>query len=360
MSAGVYVHIPFCVKKCKYCDFNSTDKGDHLKSKYIKALAEEISAFEKDEEADTAFIGGGTPTSVDRESLLEVIGAVKEKFPYIEEFSVEVNPKTLDYSGFCALKDAGVNRISFGLQSVNNSELKTLGRIHTFEEFLKSYEDCRKAGFLNINIDLMFSLPDQTLESWKHTLKTVTALNPEHLSCYSLIIEEGTPFYDMELNLPDEETDRRMYEYTLNFLADCGYRQYEISNFARVNRECRHNIKYWKRETYYGFGAGACSLVDNTRYQNPYGIEDYIRGGEVSAEVLNASDIISEHIFLGLRMTQGIDLGEFERKFGFSFKEKYKDVIEKYQSQGLMEVDTHCRLTLKGISVSNIIMAEFV
>ena len=360
MASGVYVHIPFCIKKCNYCDFNSTDKMNYLKKDYKNALINEIKAFDGETDADTAFIGGGTPTSLEILDLTEIIGAVSLKFPKIKEFTVEVNPKTLDYDGFSALYKSGVNRISFGVQSANNDELKVLGRIHTFEDFLKSYDDALKAGFENINFDLMFSLPDQTKAKFKNTLDKILPLSPAHLSCYSLIIEEGTPFYNMKLNLPDEEIDREIYEYTVDRLQDCGYRQYEISNFARVNKECRHNIKYWKRENYYGFGAGACSLCDDIRYQNPCDIQDYINGGTVSAEELSLKDIESEYIFLGLRMTEGISLSDYEKRFGVPFTEKYKDILRKYENMGLLTVNDRCFLTLKGISVSNTIMSEFV
>ena len=360
MPAGVYVHIPFCVKKCNYCDFNSTDKKNYLKKDYKKALIKEINAFDGETDADTAFIGGGTPTSLELSDLTEIIETVNKKFPYIREFTVEVNPKTLDYDGFSALFKSGANRISFGVQSANDDELKVLGRIHTFEDFLKSHDAAVKAGFENINFDLMFSLPDQTKEKFKATLDKILPLSPTHLSCYSLIIEEGTPFYNMKLNLPDEECDREIYEYTVDRLSDCGYRQYEISNFAKVNKECRHNIKYWKRENYYGFGAGACSLCDDIRYQNPYNIEDYIKGGEAAAEKLSEKDIESEYIFLGLRMTEGIDLSDYEKRFGLSFTDKYKNIIEKYEKMGFLTVNSRCFLTLKGISISNTIMSEFV
>lgn len=360
MAAGVYVHIPFCVKKCNYCDFNSTDKMNYLKKDYKNALIKEIIEFDGDVDADTAFIGGGTPTSLELSDLTQIIETVNKKFPKIKEFTVEVNPKTLYYNGFSALYNCGVNRISFGVQSANNDELKVLGRIHTFEDFLKSYECALKAGVKNINFDLMFSLPDQTKTKFKNTLDKILPLSPSHLSCYSLIIEEGTPFYNMKLNLPDEECDREIYEYTVERLQNSGYRQYEISNFALLNKECRHNIKYWKREDYYGFGAGACSLYGDVRYQNPVSITDYIKGKKKTAEKLSQKDIESEYIFLGLRMLEGIDLSDYYNRFDISFTEKYGDIIKKYEDMGFLTLNSHLSLTLKGISISNTIMSEFV
>lgn len=362
MKNGIYIHIPFCVKKCLYCDFNSSDKINHLKKAYKAALIQEIqSSPYKGEPADSVFIGGGTPTAMETVDLVEIIHCVQESFPLeASEFTVEVNPATLNYEGFCMLKQAGVNRISFGLQSAHNEELRTLGRIHTYEAFLQSYRDAIRAGFDNINLDLMFSLPGQTLELWQDTLETVIALQPQHLSCYSLIIEDGTPFSAMNLDLPDEETDRAIYDYTVERLAKDGYIQYEISNFAKAHKACKHNIKYWKRCNYLGFGAGASSLYNNCRMENTYDVASYIADNRPSVTQLTQADAISETIFLGLRMTEGIDLRAFREKFGFSMEERYSDILKKYVRLGLMEVDSHCRLTLAGVSVSNTIMAEFV
>ena len=358
---GIYIHIPFCLKKCSYCDFNSSDSLNHLKRDYITALINEINNSDITDPTDSVFIGGGTPSSIETPLLIAVISAVKGKFPHGNlEFTVEVNPATLSLDGFCTLRAAGVNRISFGLQSAIDDELKTLGRIHSYADFLASYQNARRAGFDNINVDLMFSLPDQTLEKWQYTLDTVLDVKPEHLSCYSLIIEQGTPFYDMKLNLPDDETDRAIYEFTVNHLTNNGYKHYEISNFALPNKECRHNIKYWQRENYLGFGTGAASLYGNMRCQNSSDIQIYIDSNVKSAEMLSRHDIINEHIFLRLRMIEGIDLAEFKSTFGFDFLQRYSEIISKYEKSGLISVDTHCRLTLDGISVSNTIMSDFL
>lgn len=361
MSLGIYVHIPFCKSKCKYCDFNSSAKYWDLEDAYTEALIGEINACPFTDKVDTVFFGGGTPTAIKTENLLKIIEVVKDKFALENaEFTVECNPATMDYEGFLKLKNAGVNRLSLGLQSANDEELAHLGRIHTFDMFLKTYSDARRAGFSNINVDLMFSLHNQTEEKWMNTLKKVADLKPDHISCYSLIVEEGTPFYSMELNLPDEEADRKMYYGAVGFLAKMGYQQYEISNFALKNKECRHNLKYWKRDNYIGFGCGASSLYDNVRMENSYDICDYIKHNQVSKNPLTREEAMAEHIFLGLRMTDGFDIGAFDKIYGVDFVKKYEKTIKKFTDSGLLEVGKNCRLTREGISVSNSVMCEFV
>ena len=358
---GIYVHFPFCKSKCRYCDFNSSDKNWSLEESYIDALVSEIESCGYSDEVNTVFFGGGTPTAVKLDNLIRVVEAVKGKFGTgYEEFTVECNPATMDYEDFLRLKNAGVNRISIGLQSANDDELAFLGRIHTFEMFLKTYNDAVRAGFDNINVDLMFSLHNQTMEKWTNTLEKVVGLKPQHISCYSLIVEEGTPFYNLKLNLPDEETDRQMYYYAVDFLAENGYGQYEISNFALDGFECKHNIKYWQRENYLGFGCGASGLYNNVRFQNSYDLRDYIENNSVEKTPLSMDDAKSEHIFLGLRMIDGFDISEFNKIYNTDFKAEYCDVINKYKSLGLLEADERCRLTKMGLSVSNSIMCEFV
>ena len=358
---GIYVHFPFCKSKCRYCDFNSSDKNWSLEESYIDALVSEIESCGYSDEVNTVFFGGGTPTAVKLDNLIRVVEAVKGKFGTgYEEFTVECNPATMDYEGFLRLKNSGVNRISIGLQSANDDELAFLGRIHTFEMFLKTYNDAVRAGFDNINVDLMFSLHNQTMEKWVNTLEKVVGLKPQHISCYSLIVEEGTPFYNLKLNLPDEETDRQMYYYAVDFLAENGYGQYEISNFALDGFECKHNIKYWKRENYLGFGCGASGLYNNVRFQNSCDLRDYIENNSVEKTPLSMEDAKSEHIFLGLRMIDGFDISEFNKIYNTDFKAEYCDVINKYKSLGLLEADERCRLTKAGLSVSNSIMCEFV
>lgn len=332
-----------------------------MEDSYIEALIREIDQCGYTDKVNTVFFGGGTPTAVKLDNLLKVVDAVKTKFDVTDcEFTVECNPATIDYDGFVKLKQAGVNRLSIGLQSANDDELKFLGRIHTFDMFLNTYEDAKRAGFKNINIDLMFSLHNQTIDKWLYTLNRVVDLNPQHISCYSLIVEEGTPFYDMELCLPDEETDRKMYYGAVDLLSSKGYNQYEISNFALDGYECRHNIKYWKRENYLGFGCGASGMYNNVRYQNTYDVKEYIKNNVVCEEVLTTDDVMAEHIFLGLRLVEGFSIAEFNRKYNVDFLKKYKDSVSKFKKMNLLEIGENCRLTRDGLSVSNSIMCEFI
>lgn len=361
MSLGIYVHFPFCKKKCNYCDFNSSDKYGDLEDIYINSLVSEIKNCKISKTADTVFFGGGTPTFVKRENLFKVISAVKDKFgSEFSEFTVECNPATMDFDGFLMLKNSGVNRLSIGLQSVNSDELSFLGRIHTYNMFEKTYLDARKAGFSNINVDLMFSLHNQTIKKWENSLLKVIELNPEHISCYSLIVEKNTPFYNMKLNLPSEDDDRRMYYTAMDLLEKNGYDQYEISNFARDGFCCRHNLKYWERENYLGFGCGASGLYDNVRYTNSYDICDYIKNNVRKKEVLSKEDAEKEHIFLGLRLTRGFDISKINEIYGIDFLKKYHNIIEKYKRLNLLCADERCFLTKDGLSVSNAIMCEFM
>ncbi len=358
---GIYVHFPFCKSKCRYCDFNSSDKNWCMEDEYISALVNEIEKSTYKDKVDTVFFGGGTPTAVKISNLIKVIEAVKSKFCLDNaEFTVECNPATIDYEGFLKLKDAGVNRISIGLQSANDDELKFLGRIHTFDMFLKTYGDAKKAGFDNINVDLMFSLHQQTVDKWLYTLNKVIDLKPTHISAYSLIVEEGTPFYDLELDLPDEETDREMYYGAVDLLKAKGYGHYEISNFALAGYECKHNVKYWKRENYLGFGCGASGMYNNVRYQNTYDVAEYIKNNTVSEEVLTTEDAMAEHIFLGLRMVEGFNIEQFKSIYNVDFRKKYKEQIKRFTDLGLLEVGENCRLTKEGLSVSNSVMCEFI
>ncbi len=361
MSIGIYVHIPFCKSKCKYCDFNSSDKLFDLEDGYVKALITEIESCEQLDKVDTVFIGGGTPTAIKTENLLKIINSITNHFNIdCAEFTVECNPATASYEDFVKLKNAGVNRISIGLQSANDEELAYLGRIHNYSMFENTYNDCVNAGIENINVDLIFSLHQQNLNKWKYTLDKVTKLKPTHISCYSLIIEEGTPFFNMEHQLPDEEADREMYNYTIDFLGQKGYKQYEISNFALDGYRCKHNIKYWQRANYLGFGCGACGMYEDVRTQNTYDIKEYINNNQVEKTAISKEDAMAEHIFLGLRLTEGFDIEEFNQRYGVNFIRKYSDIIDKFTKTGLMELDQNCKLTRKGVSVSNSIMCEFL
>lgn len=332
-----------------------------MEDEYISALVSEIESSTYTDKVDTVFFGGGTPTAVKFNNLIRVIDALRKKFNIADsEFTVECNPATIDYDGFVKLKNAGVNRISIGLQSANDDELKFLGRIHTFDIFSKTYEDAKKARFENINVDLMFSLHQQTLEKWLYTLNKVVDLRPTHISAYSLIVEEGTPFYDLDLDLPDEETDRAMYYNAVDLLKARGYKHYEISNFALDGFECKHNIKYWERENYLGFGCGASGMYNNVRYRNSYDVAEYIKNNTVSKEILSKDDAMAEHIFLGLRMIDGFNIEKFNSIYNVNFEEKYSQQIEKFIGLGLLEVGEKCRLTREGLSVSNSVMCEFL
>ncbi len=360
LPLGIYVHIPFCQRKCLYCDFNSHDDKNELKTRYTEALIREIGAFCADEYyADSIFFGGGTPTALPLENLESIFTALSNKFSITKnaEISCETNPGVLKDHG--RLKNIGFNRLSMGLQSASDDELKTLGRIHTFSEFLKSYENAARY-FNNMNIDTMFSLPGQTLESWSETLQKVKSLNPKHISCYSLIIEQGTPFAKMNLDLPDEETDRQMYHTAKEILSE--YTRYEISNFAKPGFECRHNLKYWTRMPYIGFGCGAHSQIEHKRFSNVYKIEYYAQNPfSKETETLSPNDEISEYMFLGLRLKEGVNKQKFKTLFGQNIDTLYKDVIQKHVYAGTLISDNkHIALTDRGIDVSNSVMSDFL
>lgn len=378
----LYLHIPFCVKKCKYCDFLSFAEGKEIQKKYVQALCEEINRWDGfvSRPISTIFIGGGTPSILPPEEIGRILESIQKKrdqrFPDPAEITIECNPGTADIESLKSYLEYGINRISFGLQSADNRELKTLGRIHSWEQFLESYELARMAGFKNINIDLMSALPGQTTESWRETLKKVLALHPEHISAYSLIIEEGTPFYQMYADadrcrqedepqslLPSEESEREMYEDTGRILAEHGYHRYEISNYARDGKECRHNCGYWNGTEYKGFGLGASSLLNHRRYRNTDSLEEYLGGCRQPEliEELTAQSEMEETMILGLRMMQGVSKDEFYRKYGKTLTEVYGEVIQKYVKMGLLTEDQkRIRLTEEGISVSNVILSDFL
>lgn len=343
MSKGLYIHIPFCVRKCPYCDFYSvTDRG--LQTAYVDAVIEEIRELK---DIDTVFIGGGTPTSVGSE-LVRLCEAV----PKAGEFTVEANPGTVDLPLLKALRNAGVNRLSFGVQSFNDNELRALGRIHTAAQAEESFYMAREAGFDNISLDLMLSTPFQTAESVKNSLEKIRKLRPEHVSAYSLIIEEGTPFYDAELELPGEDEEREIYYLTRAFLEDMGLKQYEISNFALPGRECRHNIKYWTLEPYVGVGAAAHSYNEGCRYYSSPDIKAYIDGSGrgLEREFVSEDERLREKFWLGLRMTGGI-----------IYKGEFPDKVEKLIRHGLLERSgENIRLTKRGTDLANTVFMEFV
>lgn len=357
---SLYIHIPFCKSKCKYCDFLSFPNTEYINA-YKKALLEEINAFDcENESIKSIFIGGGTPTIIDSNIIAEIMESIgRFNIEKNAEITIEANPGTLNEEKLKEYRKSGINRISIGLQAWQNSMLKKLGRIHTREIFGESYELAQKY-FDNINIDLMFSLPDQSYDMWFETLENVTRLKPKHISAYSLIIEEGTPFFDMDLNVPDDEMDRRMYHSAIKFLAEKGYKQYEISNFAKEGYESVHNSVYWERGNYKGFGLGAASLIDNVRYKNTEDMSEYINGKTIiEKELLTKSDQMAEFMFLGLRMTKGVSISEFKMIFNEDMLLKYKSVINKYNNYIVVEGD-NVKLTTEGIDISNMIFAEML
>ena len=367
----LYVHIPFCVRKCQYCDFLSGPSDEETKDRYIEALLKEIRTAEhtEDYEIVSVFIGGGTPSALKAEAIASIMRTLQEQFFFCEdaEVTIEANPGTVDLEKLTIYRNVGINRLSLGLQSTDAEELKLLGRIHSYEEFLKSYEWAREAGFSNINIDLMFAIPGQTGEAWRQHLYQVAELNPEHISAYSLIIEEGTPFAEQNLDLPDEDTEYQMYEDTAEILERYGYRQYEISNYAKQGYMCRHNAGYWQRREYLGFGLGASSLYRGMRFLNTRRMQEYLKESRnpdqirQDVTVLSRNERIEEFMFLGLRMTEGISEKKFEENFDVRLMDVYGDILQKYEETGFMEhIETKWRLTRKGIHVSNHILADFL
>lgn len=382
---GIYIHIPFCISKCIYCDFCSAPADDDTKERYVDALCAEIAHAGKeavkngdDRSISTIFFGGGTPSILQPRLFVKIMDAVRGAFTVLEdaEITVECNPGTLTAEKFRTYRSVGVNRLSIGLQSPDNRELRALGRIHTYEQFEESYYAAREAGFDNINIDIMSAIPYQTVAGYQSNLEKIVKLNPEHISAYSLIVEEGTPLFDMVERsdgkiIPSEDEDRQMYALTKKILADAGYYRYEISNYARPGFECRHNISYWKRTDYIGFGVAAASLLKKSesypqskRFTNTPDLEDYIKnpiGNHSEEELLTQNDEMEEFMFLGLRMMDGISTESFEASFCRSFDEVYGDIAQKQMRQGLIKREGgRIRLTDMGIDVSNTVMAEYM
>lgn len=362
----IYVHIPFCVRKCNYCDFLSAPASKKERQEYIESLCGEIRSYGETARAYrvvSIFIGGGTPSILEGEQMTAVFEAIRDTF-FIEEsaeITVEVNPGTVSKEKLKAYRLAGINRLSIGLQSADNGELKILGRIHTFEDFLETYRLARSAGFGNINVDLISAIPGQSAESFEKTLRKTAELSPEHISAYSLIIEEGTPFYEIygrktdETDreyppLPDEICERQMYYDTKRILKEYGYHRYEISNYAKPGYECRHNLGYWDRAEYLGFGAGAASFLDHRRWT--WGEEP---------EMLSREDEMEEYMFLGLRKMEGVSKSGFEKQFGTEIENVYKKVLADMEGKQLLErKGDFIRLTERGIDVSNYVMSEFL
>lgn len=375
----IYIHIPFCAKKCDYCDFLSAPCDDETVNRYVETLKHEIECAKdemKEYLIDTIFIGGGTPSILEGEQIASVLDTLRNSANISDdaEITIECNPGTVDESKLKTFFAAGINRISLGLQSANDDELKSIGRIHTYDEFLESYNLARECGFNNINVDLMSALPGQTKETYVESLKKVAALNPEHISAYSLIVEDETPLEarvsNGEVELPDEDMEREMYYATKDILEGLGYHRYEISNYAKDGFECRHNIGYWERVDYMGFGIGVASLVKNKRYNNISELNKYIAVMDEYVDVnsirenvqdLSVQERMEEFMFLGLRKTDGISIEEFKEQFGKDINEVYGKQLEKEERVGNINVaDGRIRLTDKGIDISNIVLANFL
>ena len=367
---GLYVHIPFCVRKCNYCDFCSFPMGEsRFKSDYVNALCREIEGYRgKGITLDSIFFGGGTPSLLDEDEAYAIIDKIKQSFTVMEdvEFTVEANPGTVDEAKLKALVDMGVNRISFGLQSIHEHELKILGRIHNFDDFAEAYEMARRCGIKNINVDLMYGIPEQTADSFASTLDRIVALSPEHISLYGLILEEGTPLYRMQdsLDLPSEDEECDMYYYAADLLRRSGYRHYEISNYALNGKECRHNLKYWRCEEYIGVGLSAYSYFDGARFGNTSIPSEYLSGEYTEytlREDIDKDSRAYETVMLGLRTADGISLSRYERSFGHSFFLGREEKIASLISQGYVKVeDDRFYLTEKGFYVSNSILTELI
>lgn len=373
----LYLHIPFCVSKCKYCDFLSAPSGEEQRQIYVERLCRRIRYWSDvihnyGYEIVSIFVGGGTPSILTEAQITQVFEAVHKSFPIREdaEITLEMNPGTDVKDKLPVYRELGINRLSMGLQSADNEELKCLGRIHTYEDFRQVYQWAREAGFTNINVDLMSAIPGQTLESYEDTLRKVADLEPEHISAYSLIIEEGTPFYERygegrhAEELPNEDIERQMYVRTGEILEDYGYHRYEISNYAKDGYECRHNLGYWDRKEYLGLGAGASSLMDHIRWKEPDHIgpstglvleerEDFTR--------LRRKDEMEEFMFLGLRKINGVSEYDFYKSFRVSMDEIYKESIENLIKEGLLvREEDRIRLTDRGIDLSNYALSQFL
>ena len=371
-NISLYIHIPFCDQKCHYCDFPSfAGKGD-LKDRYIDALIKEINQNTKGYIIDTIFIGGGTPSSLSASQLEKLLINVNN-FTFADnlEFTVECNPGSITKEKLDVMKKYGVNRLSMGLQAVQNSLLKDIGRIHSYEVFKENFMLARECGFENINVDLMFGLPKQKVSEWKESLEMIVSLNPEHISAYSLIIEDGTRFSKLyeedKLRLPNEDEERQMYHLAKDILFKNGFSQYEISNYSKEGLKCRHNIAYWKMNNWLGVGSAASSYMDGERFTNFSKIETYIEkieNNQSPREEESKNTIeenIEEFMFMGLRLIEGINEDEFESRFNTTVDSYYKDILEKFISQKLLKRENRkIYLTEKGIEYSNIVMSEML
>lgn len=375
---SIYIHIPYCASKCVYCDFNSSSiASSKLEvSAYIKTLMEEMNLYKgelKNSLLQSIYIGGGTPSLVDSLYMEQILDGLRKNSRFSEsiEITIEGNPESLTYEKLCHYKKMGVNRMSIGLQSTEDAMLKTLGRVHTYEVFLKAYENARKAGFDNINVDLMFGLPNQTKAGFEASIDKVLALNPEHISSYSLKVEEGTPLYVLEgqglFKVMEEELERDLYHTLIQRLEKAGLHQYELSNFSRKGCESKHNLTYWKNRPYIGFGAAAHSKFNDFRFANFSDLDiykEYIDNQEkpiCENQLIDGEEDLFETIMLGLRLNEGISIIEIEKSYGIDFRVKYRDAINEGINKGLLEFQgDKLKLTLLGMDLSNQVFVAFL
>lgn len=366
-AIGIYVHIPFCVRKCAYCDFLSFSCEREKQSNYVNKLCKQIDATDELRPVASVYFGGGTPSIIKPELIGTIMDRLKARFMILPqaEITIEVNPHSASSEALNLYRSYGFNRLSMGLQSANDEELKNLGRPHSFDDFLQTFNDAKDAGFNNINVDIMTALPGQTEEILNHTIDEVLKLNPQHISAYSLILEEGTPFYEKYNGEPvmDSDDERRLYYLCRNRLRDAGYEHYEISNFALPGYFSRHNTSYWKRIDYYGFGLGASSLIHGHRIKNESDFDRYLSNPSGIDEdiALSKEDMMEEYMFLGLRMMEGVETGEFKRVFSVNFENIYGETVKGLLKDGLIiSSDGRICLTDKGIDYGNYVFSAFL
>ena len=374
MVSSLYIHIPFCETKCYYCAFNTYSFHKEQAKAYLDALQTEMSLYAPETSIlQTVFIGGGTPSILSADSLKQLFTNIHKHFQICSdaEITVECNPGTVDSEKLSVMQEAGVNRLSFGLQAMQDETLRQLGRIHSVEEFFHSYRLAHKHGFDNINIDLIFALPKQTMESWQHTLNETISLEPEHISVYNLVMEETTPFYDWwksgELILPCEDTEADMFKWTIDTLTSHGYNHYEICNYAKPNREVKQNLTYWNNQEYIGLGVGACGYVDGTRYTNMKGIPPYTEALRDNKKPISDSELMTGHaekaetLMLALRKREGLCLGDYEQRFNEKIGVAFGENIERWMGLGLLEQNgTHLRLSQRGLFLANEVFVELM
>jgi len=371
---GIYVHIPFCKRKCNYCDFYSIKWSEEVENRYVNALIKEIKSYNgKKNIVDTIFFGGGTPTIIKPENMERIIEELKNTFTVDEssEISIEANPNTLTDENLSIYKKIGINRLSIGVQSLNDEILQKIGRLHNSNEALEAIDRAKAYGYENLNVDIMFNIPGQTILDIEDTINKIIEHNVKHISFYSLKLEKGTPMYLMEKNnkiiMPEEDVERNMYYAGRSIMEQNGIMQYEISNFAKDGYECKHNLKYWNQEEYLGFGPSAHSFLDNIRFSNPSDISLYCDNAEqnlfnrTTQEILDEDALIFEYIMLKLRLTDGLDTNKFKEKFNVDFYNKYEKQIRYLLSNNLIECfENNIKLTNRGMDISNYVFEEFM